>query len=215
MKRIRGWTDYPITKLGDAPHVNAPIRRAEVLTYDGGRYCLVRVSGVVVEIKAGYLYVRRGRLGHVPQVLAKHLDLLPRTVDRWSVALALDSVGASAMTSDERRAADETIELAMVRKSLAGAWSERLAVALRNKGLVAHWGPTWDGADDHREPTFWYFHPTANGGVGAYVGYDGGTYDMGILEPGDIAAALVRVDALPRAPSRLDVWEALGCATDD
>ncbi len=78
MNRIRCWTDCPIVALGDAPGVEAPIRAAEALTYDGDKYSAIRVGGVIVEIKAGYLYAQRGRLGHVKPVPRKHLRPLPR-----------------------------------------------------------------------------------------------------------------------------------------
>lgn len=81
---------------------------------------------------------------------------------------------------------------------------------LQEKGLKAFCGPYWDGAGDHRaEPTFWYFHPLGNGGVGAYVTYDHGTYDQGFLEPGKLATILTALRALQEGPSREQIWAAM------
>lgn len=58
------YTDHPIAELGDHLGYEAPIRRVEVLRYDGSLYCYVRVPGVAgdVEIKRWYLYRSPGRL---------------------------------------------------------------------------------------------------------------------------------------------------------
>ena len=58
---MRAWTDYPIVSLGDRPHSDAPVREVEVLSYDGDKYCRVRVGGVEESIKSGYLYQLPGR----------------------------------------------------------------------------------------------------------------------------------------------------------
>jgi hypothetical protein len=77
---MKAWTDYPLVELGDTPNEEAPIRECEVLAYDGDKYCDVRVDGVVVNFKAGYLYTNPGRLGAVPTVAISLLYRLPRQI---------------------------------------------------------------------------------------------------------------------------------------
>lgn len=74
MATIKAWTDYPITELGDTSGQESPARECEVLAYDGDRYCQIGVGGVVKEVKAGYLYSRRGRVGAVPALTEKTLQ---------------------------------------------------------------------------------------------------------------------------------------------
>lgn len=62
------WTDYPILRMGDKPGEFAPIRKCKVLSYDGNKYCQVKVGRYVEEIKSGYIYTAPGRLGEVPHV---------------------------------------------------------------------------------------------------------------------------------------------------
>lgn len=63
------YTDYPIQLLGDENGKVAPIRKVEVLSYDTNKYCIVYVNGVLVEIKAGYLYMQKKRLQDNPMVI--------------------------------------------------------------------------------------------------------------------------------------------------
>lgn len=51
----KAWTDYPFVELGDEPNQPAPWREVEVLSYDGNKYCQVKVDGVETSVKAGYL----------------------------------------------------------------------------------------------------------------------------------------------------------------
>lgn len=60
------YTDYPFVELGDTPHEIAPVRKVLPLEYDGNKYCKVLVEGIYSEIKAGYIYTKRGRCGEVP-----------------------------------------------------------------------------------------------------------------------------------------------------
>lgn len=60
------YTDYPITELGDIEHVEAPIRECELLSYDGDKYCIIKVDDVEKEVKRCYVYTKFGRLGKVP-----------------------------------------------------------------------------------------------------------------------------------------------------
>ena len=63
---MRAWTDYPIVSLGDKPHSEAPVREVEVMSYDGDKYCLVRVGGVEESIKSRYIYQLPGRCSNQP-----------------------------------------------------------------------------------------------------------------------------------------------------
>ena len=94
--------------------------------------------------------------------------------------------------------------------------AEKLAGALRAKGLNVYTGRLWDGAHDPgRVEPFWYLHPRANGGVGAYYQRDGGVYDMGWLDPELFEDVMLpAVEALPEQPTREAVWEALKSAPE-
>ena len=74
---MKAWTDYPFEYLQDEAGKKAPVREVEVLSYDGDKYCRVRVCGHEDEIKAGYIYQREGRFGEVPQLTREHLAKLP------------------------------------------------------------------------------------------------------------------------------------------
>ena len=74
---MKAWTDYPFAHLQDEAGKKAPVREIEVLSYDGDKYCRVRVCGHEDEIKAGYIYQREGRFGEVPQLTREHLAKLP------------------------------------------------------------------------------------------------------------------------------------------
>lgn len=65
------WTDYPIEALGDKNGVVAPIRSLTVHDYDGDKYAEVLIAGMTdsIEIKASYIYIRRGRLGDVLNIV--------------------------------------------------------------------------------------------------------------------------------------------------
>ena len=86
---------------------------------------------------------------------------------------------------------------------------EKLVAILTSKGLKAYFGQEWDGANDHDDPEFWYFHARDNGGVGAYVEYDEGTYDQGFLEPAHADSAIPRLNELENEAARAAVWNAL------
>ena len=55
-KAIYGWTDYPITELGDEPYTKAPQRNIKVISYDGDKYAVIDVAGIRTSIKGGYCY---------------------------------------------------------------------------------------------------------------------------------------------------------------
>jgi hypothetical protein len=77
---IKAYTDYPIERLGDIPYQLAPIRKIKVLSYDGDKYCMIKVDGYYEEIKAGYIYLQPGRAGKVPSIDQSLLKLLPRSI---------------------------------------------------------------------------------------------------------------------------------------
>ena len=73
---MKAWTDYPFAHLQDEAGKKAPVREIEVLSYDGDKYCMVRVCGHEDEIKAGYIYQREGRYGEVPPITRRQLAML-------------------------------------------------------------------------------------------------------------------------------------------
>ena len=73
---MKAWTDYPFAHLQDEAGKKAPVREIEVLSYDGDKYCRVRVCGHEDEIKAGYIYQLEGRFGEVPQLTREQLAKL-------------------------------------------------------------------------------------------------------------------------------------------
>lgn len=80
----RYWTDYPIIELGDDAGKEAPVRECELISYDGDKYCFVRVGGVSEAIKAGYIYQERGRYGEVPAITRRQLrKLMPGDFSGW------------------------------------------------------------------------------------------------------------------------------------
>jgi len=60
------YTDYPFVELGDEPCKIAPIRKVMPISWDGDKYVKVLVDGIYSEIKAGYIYTKKGRCGDVP-----------------------------------------------------------------------------------------------------------------------------------------------------
>lgn len=73
---MKAWTDYPFEFLGDIPNQQAPVREIEVLSYDGDKYCRIRVEGREEEIKSGYIYQREGRIHEVPAITRRQLAML-------------------------------------------------------------------------------------------------------------------------------------------
>lgn len=73
---MKAWTDYPFIFLGDTAGRKAPVREIDVLSYDGDKYCRIRVCGMTGEIKAGYIYQSKGRLGEVPALTQEQLETL-------------------------------------------------------------------------------------------------------------------------------------------
>jgi len=73
------YTDYPLISMGDKPNKPAPMRRVELISYDGDKYCMVRIGKNIFEIKTGYLYTCQCIQGKIPYVGAKVLSALPKT----------------------------------------------------------------------------------------------------------------------------------------
>ena len=94
-KHITCWTDYPVVELGDIAGEKAPIRRVNVISYDGNKYARVSVegNGDVLYVKRGYLYSQPGRCGEVKTVSRRKLERMgdgrvARMVDFWTRASA-------------------------------------------------------------------------------------------------------------------------------
>lgn len=79
-KTITCWTDYPFEQLGDKPYQRVPIRHVCVVSYDGNKYAKVLFSdcGDLLEVKAGYLYRRCGRLHQVKPVNQRKLERMQK-----------------------------------------------------------------------------------------------------------------------------------------
>jgi hypothetical protein len=77
---MKFWTDYPIEKLGDHAFEDAPIREVKIISYDGNKYCKCKISGVIEEIKSGYIYTKPGRYAEVPCITDDQLDMFDITL---------------------------------------------------------------------------------------------------------------------------------------
>ena len=77
---MKVFTDYPIVELGDIENKIAPIRKVELISYDGDKYAYVIAEGYIVSFKACYLYtapVRCGKGKRLPKrILKKYIGLL-------------------------------------------------------------------------------------------------------------------------------------------
>lgn len=71
---MEAFTDCPLEFLGDAFGFDAHMRGIEVLSYDGDKYCIVKVAGRKCEIKANYIYSGLSR----KRVKLSELEALPR-----------------------------------------------------------------------------------------------------------------------------------------
>lgn len=65
---MKYYTDYPFKELGDEEYKKAPIRKIEIISYDGNKYCKVKFEGNILELKSGYIYKKHGRNGEVENV---------------------------------------------------------------------------------------------------------------------------------------------------
>ena len=86
---MKAWTDYPFTWLGDVEGEKAPVREIEVLSYDGDKYCRVKVCGGEDEIKSGYIYQQKGRYGEVPVITQEQLTALENNVHNEKPLVAI------------------------------------------------------------------------------------------------------------------------------
>lgn len=73
---MKAWTDYPFTWLGDVAGKEAPIREIKVVSYDGDKYCHIKVSGGEDSIKRCYVYQEPGRCGAVKPLTDRQLKEL-------------------------------------------------------------------------------------------------------------------------------------------
>ena len=79
---MKAWTDYPLPGIDEAYKL-APIRQVEVIDYDHDKYCKVVFDGNEHEIKRGYLFSRKGRVGEVPCVRSLDLEkAFPKALTR-------------------------------------------------------------------------------------------------------------------------------------
>lgn len=65
---MKAFTDYPFIEFGDSVAEKAPIRMCDVLSFDGDKYCLIRINGKIKTVKSGYLYKKYGRYGEVETI---------------------------------------------------------------------------------------------------------------------------------------------------
>ena len=80
---FKAWTDYPFIELGDTDGLSAPVREIEVVSYDGDKYCHIKVRGTDFEttIKSGYIYLKPGRYDDVPHITRAQLHTLEKNDD--------------------------------------------------------------------------------------------------------------------------------------
>ncbi len=64
--RMRAWTDYSISELGDKKGQPGPIREVTIIHYDGGDTADVMFKGATVAVKVDRLYLRSGRAAEAP-----------------------------------------------------------------------------------------------------------------------------------------------------
>jgi hypothetical protein len=64
------FTDYPFVRLGDDSGVEAPIRRIQLISFDGTKYVRILLidHNLYEEIKWSYIFTSSGRLGEVPVI---------------------------------------------------------------------------------------------------------------------------------------------------
>jgi hypothetical protein len=80
-KNLIAFTDYPLYHR-EAGKL-APIRKVEVLSFDGNKYVKIKYRGRLFEIKAGYLYIKYGRYGEVPRIKLKTIPII--STDDWEM----------------------------------------------------------------------------------------------------------------------------------
>jgi tRNA(His) 5'-end guanylyltransferase len=74
---IEAYTDYPILALGDRANQLAPVRKVNVLSYDGVKRCCIEVHGVRLTVKRGYLYTTLSRVDDTPAPTVVDVSTLP------------------------------------------------------------------------------------------------------------------------------------------
>jgi hypothetical protein len=53
---MKAYTDYPIIELNNSNDKQDLTKEVEILSYDGNKYCLIKINSLIKEIKPGYLY---------------------------------------------------------------------------------------------------------------------------------------------------------------
>jgi hypothetical protein len=53
---MKAYTDYPIIELNNSNHKQNLTKEVEIISYDGNKYCLIKINNFIKEIKAGHLY---------------------------------------------------------------------------------------------------------------------------------------------------------------
>lgn len=76
INKMKLFTDYPITELGDKEFVEAPIRECKLLSYDDNKYCYIKVGEIKKEVKRGYIYTKSGRCGEVDCISIDEINAL-------------------------------------------------------------------------------------------------------------------------------------------
>lgn len=71
------YTDYPFSELGDDHNRPARIRQVRVVGYDRDKYATIVVEQRTLTVKAGYLYITKGRCGEAKVISIERLRLLP------------------------------------------------------------------------------------------------------------------------------------------
>lgn len=74
---MKAYTDHPFYFLGDTKDQLAPVREIKVLSWDRDKYCKIKVSGRMTEIRAAFIYQHEGRIGQVPALTIEQLRELP------------------------------------------------------------------------------------------------------------------------------------------
>jgi len=72
---IKAWTDYPLAKsdgrgiCDSRGYSLAPIRRVELIGWDGNKYCMIKYRNKFYSLKLCYIYSAPGRLLEVPCII--------------------------------------------------------------------------------------------------------------------------------------------------
>jgi hypothetical protein len=81
---MKAYTDYPMLFRDGLIGGCIPIRRVEVLSYDGNKYCMVKYRGKTHSIKVAYLYKTKRRFEYDKETgySVEHIDLSKLPIER-------------------------------------------------------------------------------------------------------------------------------------